>query len=111
MILVRDAGLEQQTNKQKKAQTPISYSLFKVQCVTIHLVGSLCGLGLVFYQISTREPILYFVALYRKGNFSLSTTCTKILLAISICARMTTMTLRYGVFPLSQVPGAKRSLT
>ena len=45
MILLRGAGLDEQANKQKKAQTAIRYSLFKVQCGTIHPVGSLCGLA------------------------------------------------------------------
>jgi hypothetical protein len=74
MILLRDAGLDEQTNEQKKAQAAIRYSLFKVQCSTIHLSAPFVVCALVFYQNSTGEPILYFVAPYSKSDFSLCTT-------------------------------------
>jgi hypothetical protein len=63
MFLVRIAGLQQQPNEQKKAQTLVPYSLFKVQCGTIHLLGSFCGLATGILPDFHREPILYFVAL------------------------------------------------
>jgi hypothetical protein len=69
MILVRNAGLEQQSNEQKKAQTLVPYSLFKVQWCTIHPVGSFCGLATGILPDFHREPILYYLALHKMGRF------------------------------------------
>jgi hypothetical protein len=58
-LLGKTEGTKQQTDEQEKAKATIDDSLLKVQCGTIHAVGSFRGLeldALVLYQIPTKEP-------------------------------------------------------
>jgi hypothetical protein len=52
-VLQRGARLKQKTDEQQKAKTAVDGSLLKIECGTIHGVGSFVDFGhLVLYQIS-----------------------------------------------------------
>ncbi len=69
--LERGEGLKQQTDEQQKGKTTIDGSLLKMECGTIHGVGSFVDFGhLVLYQISREEPTIIFCDLTWKEPFS-----------------------------------------
>jgi hypothetical protein len=70
--------VEQQTDEQEKGKATIDDSLLKVQCGTIHGVGSFRGLGLDTGIVPDfhKGAELYFVTQRRKGGFPLRTVST-----------------------------------
>jgi hypothetical protein len=69
--LKRSEALKQQTDEQQKRKTAIDGSLLKIECDTIHGVGSFVDFGhLVLYQISREEPTIIFCDLTWKEPFS-----------------------------------------
>ena len=63
--------IEQQTDKQEQGHATVDDSLVKVQCGTIHAVGSFGWLALtqVLYLSSAKGAELYFVIGGRKDDF------------------------------------------
>jgi hypothetical protein len=75
-VLERGEGLKQQTDEQQKGKTAVDGSLLKVECGTIHGVGSFRGLGTGIVPDSHKGAELYFVTQRRKDVFPSATVST-----------------------------------